>query len=106
MNELESYKYLEDLPNLYILNISNNKLINMNFNNSTFTNLRSLDLSNNSITELGDIKEIINLKYLNLSNNQIEKIVSFEGHNKLERLILSGNKLNNINNLCDMPKLL
>ncbi|MFX1573883.1 MAG: leucine-rich repeat domain-containing protein [Promethearchaeota archaeon] len=47
-----------------------------------------LDLSNNKITEIKGLKNLINLKELNLNNNKFINIKGFENLINLERLSL------------------
>ncbi|CAG8526011.1 24633_t:CDS:2 [Racocetra persica] len=55
-----------------------------------FTNLRSLDCSNNQLTKL-IIKDCPNLKYLDASNNEIKR--TFLLNSNLETVFLNNNKL-------------
>ena len=69
--------------------------------------IEEIDLSNNRISKIQGLKNLINLKKLNLKNNYIEKIEGLENLNKLELLDLSGNvSIQEIpDNLSNLPNL-
>ena len=99
-NRISDIKFLEELkyPKLQTLDLSNNKIENINiFENTHFFNLRKLWLNNNLIK---DISVFIKIKCelleeLNLKNNYISNISSLEkiGLYHLKCLDLAGNKI-------------
>ena len=91
-------------PKLISLNLSENKLTNLQiFNNENiFISLIDLDLSNNNIEEIDPLMmgQFPNLKILNLSHNKIINIKCMDkdllNFNKLEELNLSYNNIKEI----------
>ncbi|MBZ9688262.1 leucine-rich repeat domain-containing protein [Clostridium estertheticum] len=63
------------------------------------TNLTTLDLSNNLITNIEPLKGLTNLTCLHLSNNQISNIESLKGLTKLVDLKLDNNPISSIESL-------
>ncbi len=93
-----------NLPNLQILDLSNNQL-NGNIPNFNLPNLRSLSLSNNQLN--GNIPNfnLPNLQILSLSNNQLNGNIPNFNLPNLRSLSLSNNQLNgNIPNF-NLPNL-
>lgn len=88
-------------PEVRHIDLSNNRISNVNFTLFFYNNLISLDLSNNKIKSLGstNFESQHNLKELNLNNNDIEKIAkdSLKGLRALTILDLSYNHLEELN---------
>lgn len=57
-----------------------------------FTGLRQLDLSDNQLTEIGELARLSQLQVLNLANNQIGSAAPLLALVHLKRLSLTGNK--------------
>ncbi|TWH59712.1 putative cell wall-binding domain [Desulfitobacterium sp. LBE] len=72
-----------------------------------FTNLVSIDLSNNFLesSALSRIQNLKNLEHLNLRNNKIEQISALSGLNKLTELDLSFNKIKDFLPIRDLTRL-
>ena len=69
------------------------------FCNKQFPNLENLNLSNNNLSDISELKKLLvpNLKILDLSGNQIEDLEVFRELNfKLEELYLKGNSIKNL----------
>ena len=67
--------------------------------NKQFPNLENLNLSNNNLSDISELKKLLvpNLKILDLSGNQIEDLEVFRELNfKLEELYLKGNSIKNL----------
>ncbi len=50
------------------------------------TKLKFLDLSNNNISEIKGLNNLVNLEELNLSGNKIMELKGLESHNNLRKL--------------------
>lgn len=60
------------------------------------SNLKLLNLSFNKLSEINELTNLLNLKYLDIGANQIEKINGLSQSNLLEMLVLSRNKIKRI----------
>lgn len=105
-NLLKSVKEIKELPYLLALNASQNQIEAIDFceEPDKLTYLQTVDLSQNAITELPEIR-IINLVSLNLSANQIATAVNFNGHPLLAKLELRKNKLTDFRGINSLPHL-
>lgn len=81
------------------LGISNLKGLNH------LTQLRSLELSNNEITDLTPIQSIVTLEKLKLEANQIEHVESLANLTKLTLLSLRNNSVRDLSSLSQLTKL-
>uniref|UniRef100_A0A3Q2R085 Toll like receptor 8 n=1 Tax=Fundulus heteroclitus TaxID=8078 RepID=A0A3Q2R085_FUNHE len=95
--------------NLTELRISQNELIDFLWDSLTyFPQLKILDLSHNSLTNIAGLKKTtsLSLTFLNLSDNQIFHLenVLFNGLKSLQTLSLSSNQLPIINQSTFQPK--
>ena len=70
-----------------------------------FENLKLIDLSNNNISRIEGLENLIGLKELNLDNNQIIEIEGLENLIELESLNLSNNQITKICGLENLIKL-
>ena len=69
--------FIQNFPTLQVLDIAKTGLIAVPQNVSTLTNLESLNLSNNTISQnFSALSALSNLKELNLAGNQLTKIPS------------------------------
>jgi hypothetical protein len=90
-------KYHDNLIGLLIdkkLNLSNkmiDKIPDIQGLNNIAESIEKLDLSNNRISMISGLENLINLKELNLKNNYIKRIEGIEVLKRLETLDLSGN---------------
>lgn len=66
---------------------------------SHLSKLKSLDLSNNKLTE-ANFNGLKSLEYLNLSNNNLAKVPDFESLETLIYLDLSGNPIKSVLFFC------
>ncbi|CRG95828.1 leucine-rich repeat protein [Plasmodium gallinaceum] len=88
-----------------IINLSN-LYLPLNFLNfSNFENLKILNLSNNGIENLNDLKLPKKLKVLNLKNNKISSLEFLSDFLEIEKLVLDNNELKNINKIILLKKL-
>lgn len=88
------------------LNLSGKKLENDDIKIlSKMTNLRSLDLSNNNISDISALGGLTNITYLNLDNNKISDISAIENIKCLETLWLNNNSVSDISVLANMKSL-
>ena len=69
------------------------------------TNLKDLDLSNNSISDVWALAGLSNLWRLSLSNNSISDISALTGLSNLNRLDLSNNNISDISVLTGLARL-
>ena len=63
----------------------------------SLTNLRRLDLSNNSIENVSGLETLSKLEILNLENNNIKVIEGFDNLRSLKQLYLFSNQISQIN---------
>ena len=68
-------------------------------------NVAELDFSNNDLTTLPDLSELVNLKRLNVSNNQIKEIEKDKLPPNLVELDISKNQLSTVKELSSMTTL-
>ncbi|WP_171014971.1 leucine-rich repeat domain-containing protein [Culicoidibacter larvae] len=85
----DDFKYLNQLQHLYLQ--KNQLQVVPNF--STITNLLTLDLSNNLLTEIPDFDHLNSLQELYLNGNQLRRLPSFRFLKQLQRLAADRNRL-------------
>ncbi|TFG16826.1 MAG: hypothetical protein EU530_11435 [Promethearchaeota archaeon] len=91
---------------LWSLYLPNMKIVNMDFLKKLKKyDLKTIDLSNNDISEICCLEYFKNLKRLNLNNNRIEKIVGLEKSETLVELRISNNEIKEIEGLQSLNKL-
>ena len=76
--------------NVTHLNLSKNSISNIGCLN-TLINLESLDPNDNNITDISGLATLVNLKELNLRTNHIKRIAGFATLINLEKLIIGNN---------------
>lgn len=106
-NGLADVSALKDLTHLVHLNLSNNRIKNMQVfaTEEAFPNLQWLDISNNKFNEWPAFK-CPKLDYLNISGNKLEKVnEGWAGHPTIRILSAADNKFKNLGNFKAMPKL-
>lgn len=103
-NEVEKLK-LKNLPALKTLDVSSDrgKIIYLQVEN--LSNLESLNISNNKITDISFLGSLPQLKNLNLGGNQIKDASALEKSKKLETLDLSDNQVVNISSISNLTEL-
>ncbi|OQS02007.1 hypothetical protein THRCLA_05587 [Thraustotheca clavata] len=82
-----------------ILSLHACKLKNIPTDVFEITKLNTLDLSNNSITEVPAITQLVNLKTLKLDNNQLTSLPDLSPLTKLQNLVLDNNRIVTLNGL-------
>jgi len=106
-NNIADPSALKELQNLVHLDLSKNKVKNINIfvNDETLVNLKYLDLSSNKFPEFPAFK-LPKLEYLDVSFNKLEKVnEGWQGHPTLKVLKSVDNKFKNFNAFKNMPKL-
>lgn len=106
-NNIADPTFLKELQNLRHLDLSRNKIKNINIfvADDIFTNLQYLDLSSNKLPEFPAIK-LPKLEYLDVSFNKLEKVnEAWQGHENLKVLKAVDNKFKNFSAFKNMPKL-
>ena len=68
----------------------------------SFTNLRSLSITDSKLTSIDDLPKLENLTYLNLSNNSIENINKLAEYNNLKDIYLDNNNIKDVSSLSSM----
>ena len=89
-NEISKIENIVSLPNLTLLDISQNKLTEI-AKLPTFQHMRVLILSKNFIEKIENLDSLPSLDVLDLSENKIDKIEKLGGLKNLRILNLSGN---------------
>lgn len=98
---IENYNYL-DLSKLEIDNANLNKLFELNKIKNILNKIDFLDLSNNKLTHMPNLKNYPNIKYLSVSFNDIEQdicdnnLIELTCHNNKIKSIVS-NKITHLN---------
>lgn len=98
INDPEASIGVKYLQNLEVLDLSNNRLDNLDFVNP-LKKLKQINLSNNRITNLDPVITNEDLEVLDLSNNGIEDISKLQFLHKIRKLDLTNNYINSINSL-------
>lgn len=86
-------------------NLTSKDLINLMPQIRQLTNLTTLDLSFNNLTEVRFLRELKNLTELNLNNNRIVDASSLRELNSLTSLNLSDNRISNISFVSELNSL-
>lgn len=98
----EDIRKIAEISSLIQLNLSNNKLDNID----TFENLKGkisvLDVSQNSIQDISVLSKFTNLTTLNLSNNKITDISPIAGIGTITNLRFTGNNVKDISSLSSL----
>jgi hypothetical protein len=105
-NQIDQIAQLLQLEFLLELNISNNKIKNVNWieEEEKMQRLVVLNASNNKIIELPAVK-LKKIERLDLSFNSISKVDKFEGNQQIKQLLLRDNKLKALTFIKELPKL-
>lgn len=98
LDDLNLLSGAEHIEILYQDNLHLNALINL-------TNLRSLILERNRISDIGALANLDNLKILQLRGNQISDISALSRLKKLTDLVLSSNQISNISALSELTNI-
>ncbi|SBS89454.1 leucine-rich repeat protein (LRR5), partial [Plasmodium malariae] len=88
------------------INLSDLYVVHLNFFDfSAFKNLKILNLSNNGIVNMSNLKLPKGLKVLNLKNNKISCLDFLTDELELEKIILDNNDLKNADKICLLKNL-
>ena len=98
INDPEASIGVKYLQNLEVLDLSDNKLTDLEFV-SPLKKLKNINLSNNRITNLDSVITNEEVEVLNLSNNGIEDISKLQFLHNIRKLDLSNNNIKSINPL-------
>jgi len=93
LDSAEKIKPLKNLYNLEVLDLSRNQLTQVPSYLFDMPSLRSLNLSDNMLTELGKIEGENVLEELYIENNRLTSLPELDKLGNLQTLSLSGNKL-------------
>ncbi len=109
-NKFTSLKGFSNIKNCRAVNniyLDNNQITNLCGLEplSEFPNLKRVDLSHNSISELNVWATVPKLESLTIYQNQIERIISIKNLPNLKRLSLSDNKIRHLGKFENLPKL-
>ena len=96
--QLTSIDFLKFFPSVEEVDLSHNNIRNWP-EEVLLGNLKSLNVSNNSIFGTKAIARNIRIKKLNIANNPLKRIGSLKKLSKLEYLNLEGTKINNFEDL-------
>lgn len=95
---------LDNLTNLRSIDLSNNKISNIRFLEK-LTHLTSLNLSNSKISNWRTLEKLTNLTFLNVSKNQIRDTQFLEKLNALTSLDLSNTQISDCQSLGKLTSL-
>lgn len=93
-----------DLQSIKILNLSNEKLENLE-GIEYLTNIEELYLDNNSLEQINRLRTLTKLRILHLQRNRISDISPLEGLRDLTELSLNGNRIISLNPLSSLINL-
>ena len=102
--EIKDYGFLENIQNLKLLDLSYNKLTNIDFLES-LNSLISLDLTSNEISDVKVLEKFGRLTELYLGYNKITDIQALENLTSLTELHLNSNEISNIGPLEKLKRL-
>lgn len=91
-------------PNLKTLDISNNKISDLN-GISNISSLQELEITTNNLTDIALLENLTQLRKLNLKNNQIRNIDALKYLPLLTMLNISGNLIGNFDALKHLKQL-
>jgi len=97
-------KGLEKLTQLTSLNLGNNQLTDVK-GLEKLTQLTSLGLNDNKLTDVKGLEKLILLEELNLNNNQLTDVKGLEKLTQVEFLFLGGNQLTDVKGLEKLTQL-
>ncbi|CAL6094306.1 Conserved_hypothetical protein [Hexamita inflata] len=97
----DSLEFIGNMKNLKILDLSLNKLENVD-KLKTLTNLKSLDLNQNFIKTIDGLETLIELENLDISYNQVTQINQLDNMVNIKILNISHNKISTIMSLQNM----
>lgn len=103
-NLIKKIDHLVSLPNLQTLDLSNNKLIEINnfwIPGSSLDRLRTLNLAKNQIRLIRNLDRLAALEHLDLSDNKVVELTGLEKLHNLKTLNLSSNQVEFI----DLPEM-
>ncbi len=98
INDISATFIHTDATNIETLDISNNKLLDLDGIQKT-TSLRYLYASNNDITSIEGIEELVNLEVLDLRGNQITDLSPLQYLTNLRILLLDENQISDLSPL-------
>ena len=104
-NYIRDMSPLYSLKNLTELNLSGNSIIGVTSDITKLTNLKSLNLSRNRITDNSVFSGMPQLNILNLTSNRIMVAKPLTGMDQLYEYSLESNSLTTIGDLGDLPVL-
>ncbi len=96
--------YLKDVFGIDELNISNNNITSLN-GIENILNLRAFIFINSNITDITPLSTLINLEYLYFGGNLISDITSLSNLNELRKLSFNSNQVIDISSLANMTYL-
>jgi len=103
-NLIKKIDHLVSLPNLQTLDLSNNRLTEINnfwVPGNTLDKLRSLNLAKNQIKLIRNLDRLVNLEHLDLQDNRVVELSGLQKLNNLRTLNLS----NNLVEFLDFPEM-
>ncbi|VWU51306.1 leucine-rich repeat protein [Hepatocystis sp. ex Piliocolobus tephrosceles] len=103
INKEINLNYIQHVKKINLSGVYYQEIGNLNF--SKFTNLIILDLSNNALVNLNNIKLPNSLKVLNIKNNNLTDINFLKNNLSIETLILDKNDIDDINIINFIPNL-
>ncbi|KAJ3207992.1 hypothetical protein HDU67_007091 [Dinochytrium kinnereticum] len=104
-NRVESFRGLEGLSKLQVLNLSHNNLNRISDHVKKLTKLKALILNNNEIARIDNVTALTDLNTLVLSHNKISEIPPLPTLTNLTKLSLSHNNLRVFPDLSNNPTL-
>ena len=92
-------------PSIHTISLSHNSIQEFKGNINAFTHLETVDISLNSICDLGSLAQCQSLKHLNLSYNLFQNIEHFENLSHLKSLDIGYNNIAYIEGLDNLVNL-
>ena len=103
-NNIRELIYFPDKKSIKSLDLSNQNLYDIGFLYE-FRNVESLNLENNLIQDLSSLQYLFKLKKLNLSNNKLKNLKYLDRCINLEQLFLGFNDIDNLLELRSLSEL-
>jgi len=102
-NELTTLASLDAHPKLTSITVTGNRITSLA--GLDLPSLFELDVSDNTLEEMGDLSRMPALLWFNASNNELITIDGIESLQRLERLDLSGNPIANVSSLAPLTSM-
>lgn len=102
--DLDETIYRSDVIDISVLNARSSEIVDLT-GLEYLTNLKTLDLGNNSLTKVPSLTKLTHLKTLKLGNNYLQDLTALKGLTSLTYLDISNNYIKDFSQLKDFTNL-